>query len=79
VAERDDEIQGIAVEVERCLRCGQAHTLGFVPASTRGPGRLRGGETHEAVCPERGWKLYARIEREPLQGPTFRLVVRDFM
>jgi hypothetical protein len=77
---KEQRVPGLLVDVAKCPRCGLGHPrLGILPCLPDGPGRLRGGETHEAPCPERGWKIYFRVGREPKTGPTFRLVVDEIM
>jgi hypothetical protein len=73
-------VRALRTDVERCPRCGKAHMdLPVAALDPRGPGKLRGGETHDAVCPETGWAIFFVVGRTPEEGPTFKLMVKEVM
>ena len=65
---------GFYVDLPECRACGCGHPrLPVRACDPKGPGPLRAGETHEATCPERGWKIYFREYRVPATGPRYKL------
>jgi hypothetical protein len=69
----------IVTTLTKCPRCGGRHELLIRPCDPDPRlGKLRGGETHQGVCPKTGWLVFTRTEWETV-GKGFVLVTKEVM